>query len=76
MNITIPSGAPPWFSSMARQLETMFVQTQPKNPIRLPYFNADKLPAADKYKGHIVYVTDLETIAVSNGVAWFSVPLE
>jgi hypothetical protein len=41
----------------------------------LPLYASASLPPADEWAGKIVFLTDLQTIGVSTGAAWFPVTL-
>lgn len=58
-------------AALAREVERQCVPVFPDAPVRLPVFTSATLPSAADYAHGLVWVSDLDTLAASNGTQWF-----
>lgn len=76
--ILIPRDAPDWLFNVIGEIEQTFVRVAPRIPVKLPSYDSSLpagLPSAVKYPGTAIWITNLNTIAVSDGTHWFPVTL-
>lgn len=70
MRLLPPGGAPPWAAAFARDVEGA-IRGPRDAPLQLPRFtNAAALPSAGEWPFGLAYVADIQTVAVSTGLAW------
>ena len=72
MKIILPPETPLWMVNIAKQIEQNFVDAYPKYPVRLPSFQSVDLPDPKKYPNSMIWVSDLNSSAYSNGINWLS----
>jgi hypothetical protein len=63
-------GAPSWAQRFALRLASTFVISFPTAPIRLWSVVKADLPPAAEWTGALVYLNDLNKLAISDGTAW------
>lgn len=65
---------PTKYSDLCRvfaQIERSFVWVVPTDPVALPPFLSTALPAATINRAKLIYVTDINTVAFSDGAFWY-----
>lgn len=71
IRIQLSAAAPPWAHDMARTIERAYnQQANAQRPFKLPRYASTALPNASDYTGHLVYVSDTNRVAGSNGTNW------
>lgn len=71
MKLSVAPGSPSSVVALARDVERQCVPVYPDAPIRLPVFPSTALPSAATYAHGLVWVSDLETLAASDGANWY-----
>lgn len=69
--LAAPAGAPPWFPEVLLNISQRFLEKFPSTPVQLASFPSTDLPDAVKYRGCLIYVSDTNFIAMSDGAFWY-----
>lgn len=78
MKILLPAGAPSWLVNVLGEIEQMFLPVTPTQPIKLKSYDSSSaagLPDPTKWSNSIIWISNLNTAAISNGVHWYPVTL-
>lgn len=76
--ILLPPEAPTWFVRVMGEIEKAFVPVSPKSPVKLPSYDSSSiagLPDPKKYSGALIWISNLSTVAVSDGTDWYPIDL-
>ncbi len=68
--VQIPQSAPLDVRNAFQSLEGVFQKLFPTQPLRIPQYASDSLPAASQYPFSLIALTDLGMVAYSNGSDW------
>lgn len=71
IRIQVSTEAPQWAHQMARTVEqAVNRETNAQRPRKIPPYASTAVPNASSYEGHVIYVTDTQRFAGSNGTNW------
>lgn len=75
MKISVLPGTPEFAVKMARDVERNFVSRNPQAPVKLPFFASTDLPDPAGHIGAVIWVNNLNKVAVSDGTHWYPLTL-
>lgn len=74
-SILNPAGAPQWLTSVLRDIERSYAPLFPKTPLRLASYLSTSLPNASDYPQGLIWISNLNTVAISNGTQWIKLTM-
>ena len=81
MTVKVPPNTDSVVTDLVRQLDYNKAEQFPKGPVNLPQYtsnaigNQGGLPSANKHPYTLIWVTDKNTAALSNGTYWYPITL-
>lgn len=70
IRLTVPASAPSWAHKVFRRLETAINRQNNPTAQRVPQYAVADKPDATAFEGHIIYITDTNRFAGSDGTNW------